>query len=37
MFAEGHKLILGDYFPSFGSNFFSENMKLREYLTLLML
>ena len=28
MFAEGNELILGDYFPSFGGNFFSENMKL---------
>ena len=35
MFAEYHKLILGDWFPSFGGNF-SENMKLRRYLTLFM-
>ena len=37
IFAEDHKLILGDWFTSFGSNFFSENMKLRQYLTLFML
>lgn len=34
MLAVGHRLILGDYFPNFGGNFFSENMNLREYLTL---
>ena len=33
MFAECRKLILGDSFPSFGGNFFSENMKTRQYLT----
>ena len=34
MFVEGHVLILGVSFPSFGGNFSTENMKLREYLTL---
>ena len=31
MFAEIHKLILGDQIPSFGDNFFSENLKLRIF------
>ena len=37
MFAECHKLIPGNSFPGFGGNFFSENMKIRQYLTLFML
>ena len=37
MFAECHKLILGDQCSSFLGNFFSKNMKLRQQLTLFML
>lgn len=34
MFPEGHKLIKGDWFPNFGVNFFSGNMKILDFIYL---